>query len=145
LREVAAVGDMAFSPSGRVLAVSELGERQVYVWDGDKARSYLEKEPVARLAFLDEDLLVVGATNGGLWLRASSGPLAPLLGHRESVVALAVFQRTKAATLASMADDGTLRVWTDPVPTDPTALRAWLDAITTAEVGEDDRVAGAAR
>jgi WD40 repeat protein len=145
LREIPAVGDLAFSPTGRVLAVSELGERQVYVWDGDKPRSYLEKDPVARLAFLDDDLLVVGATNGGLWLRASGGSLAPLLGHRGPVVALAVFSRTKAATLASMAEDGTLRVWTDPVPTEPAALRAWLDAITTAEVGEDDRVAGAAR
>ncbi len=87
----------------------------------------------------------MGATNGSLWLRAPAGSLAPLLGHRDSVAAIVVLPRAKAATLPSIAEDGTVRVWTDPVPTDPAALRAWLDAITTAEVGGDDRVAGAAR
>src|SRR5262249_58284951 len=115
------------------------------VWDGDGTRSYREKDPVARLAFLDEEILVVGATNGSLWLRVSTGTQAPLLGHKDSIAALAVFSRAKVATLASIAEDGTLRIWTDPVPADPAALRAWLDAITSAEVGGDDRVAGAAR
>ena len=66
----------------------------------------------------------------------------PLLGHRARVAALRVFPRARAATVASLGDDETMRIWTDPVPTDADALRVWLDGMTSAAVGPDDRVAG---
>jgi WD40 repeat protein len=105
LRELAALGDLAFSPSGRVLAASVRGERQVYVWDGDQPRSRLEKDPVARLAFLDDEILVVGATNGSLRLRGPTGPPASLLGHRDSIAVLSVFARANTPAVASISDD----------------------------------------
>jgi hypothetical protein len=114
----------------------------VHLWDGEEMRSYLEREPVSQLAFIDDDLLVVGGATGGLWLRGPRGGAVPLLGHRARVAALRVFPRARAATVASLGDDETMRMWIDPVPTDAEALLGWLDGMTSAAVGPDDRVAG---
>jgi WD40 repeat protein len=113
---------LAFAPDGRVLAVA--GGRQVWFWDTvarkavavgrnkPLAMQHPEGLPITALAYAPDRSTVVTASTDGVvraWDARKGSLRFTLQGHTSMVEGLA-FDRP-GARLASVARDGTLRVW----------------------------------
>ncbi|MBI4575554.1 MAG: protein kinase [Planctomycetes bacterium] len=105
---------MAFSPSGRSLAVAA-GDRQIYVWDLEKRTRRATLEDGLAETFVlayrsDGKLLASGGADRNVRLWDASGKLrARLPGHGASVRALDF--SPDGASLAVGCDDGRITIW----------------------------------
>jgi WD40 repeat protein len=109
------VGDITFSPSGRLLAAGT-DDNTIYLWhrDGYERLAILAGHAgfVNGVAFSpDETLLASGSHDKtvGLWDVAKGQRLATVEGHSDAVLRVAF--RPDGMLLASISWDGTVRLW----------------------------------
>jgi WD40 repeat protein/serine/threonine protein kinase len=135
------VGHMAFAPDGRHLA-SSAADRTIRVWDVATHESVSMRglnETTRSLVFSPDGALLASTNEDRttrLWI-PGTGALAAIHKSRATVTRAAF--SPDGRRIASVGWDRMVRVWpVDPaafLPTSPGELHAWLDRITTAEIG----------
>ena len=117
LKNGACVGDVAFSPSGKLLAAGTDADT-IYVWNVEERRQAMVLEGhsgyVNGVAFspLAGDSLLASASHDGtlrLWDLSSQRLIVTLEGHKAQVLRLA-FSRD-GTIIASVGWDGMVRLW----------------------------------
>jgi WD40 repeat protein len=108
--------------------------RHVRVWQVMSSReiaSLTEEETVDQLGFADADLIVVALHTGRLKMRDLASGDSWLLVSRGAPVAALTVSPTDS-TIASTDAEGGVRFWRNPVPSDASAFKSWLERATTA-------------
>nr|HEX4316070.1 protein kinase [Kofleriaceae bacterium] len=147
----AGVLQLAYLDAATLASTSDDGT--IRVWDvaAGTARVMHQQGHVQALAVLPGGRLATGNAVDGtgdatvrIWDVATAQLIAEHRGHAGGVLALAMVG--DGAHLASLGADNTIRVWPLDAPAAvPAADRAWLDTLSTVELGDHDVVASPVR
>lgn len=130
------ISQIVFSADGRTLFTCDSFDASVRLWDvatlTNRTRLRGHQGIVVRLSLSpDERRLVSASTDSTLRLwDLASGESRILRGHTNQVSDVAF--SADGTQIVSSSWDGTVRVWPDDLPDDPGALRAWIEAATSA-------------
>ncbi len=130
---------VALSPDGTLIAVARQDARTVQLFDRAVLLHTFEIDnPITALAFVDSDLLAIGASDGGVRFgQLSTRQLWPLFAVDKSAVVTMAASETRLDFLLS---DGQISVRTNLPPGDPAALQQWVSGLSRARLGDHDEV-----